>query len=120
MSIKPYSQWRTGADRTEDAASAFLTCVVERCRTEALSSIPSDASDEMIAACTEAIDAALHGIVDLLEGFWHIPAGGEASLEFELSVNAIVEERLVEKVRISPSLADLPIGYWAHIGRSEP
>jgi hypothetical protein len=115
---RPYEQWRTGsADRGEDAAHTFGYYLMQYCRAEALkriqsASVPATA-EEFRAQVEKAVDTALHNVMDLLEGFWRTEAGSQHTAEFALSVRVMDASRKeVERVDISPSLLDLPIGYW--------
>jgi hypothetical protein len=104
-------------DRVEDAAYVFGRDLMRYCRAEALRSadptkLPKSAETfrEQIAA---AVDVALHNVVDLLEGFFPMEAGANHKVSYALSVcvaDAKGTER--ERIDISPSLIDLPIGYW--------
>jgi len=115
---KPYDQWRINPiDRAEDAAYVFGRDLMRYCRVEALKSadpakLPKSAEEfrEQIAA---SVDVALHNVVDLLEGFFPMDAGIDHKVSYALSVcvrDAKGEEK--ERIAISPSLLDLPIGYW--------
>jgi heme-degrading monooxygenase HmoA len=110
---RPYGEWRSGAaDREEDAAYAFGHDLMRRCRAAALQTAASSV-DEVRAAVEQAVDTALHNVVDLLEGFWRSTAGPDHSVDYALRV--VVRDRdgdLRESVDISPARIDLPIGYW--------
>ena len=87
------------------------------CRAKALEGadprkLPNDAKEfqEQIAA---AVDVALHNVVDLLEGFFPMDAGPDHKVSYALSVCvADLDGTERERIEISPSLLDLPIGYW--------
>ncbi|MEO8670561.1 MAG: hypothetical protein ABI411_04540 [Tahibacter sp.] len=61
----------------------------------------------------KAVDVALHNAMDLLEGFWRLPAGGAHTMELALHVNIRSGERIIESLAVSPAKMDLPIGYWS-------
>jgi hypothetical protein len=114
----PYDQWRNGpANRAQDAAYVFGRDLMRYCRAEALksaevSNLPKSNEDlrEQIAS---AVDVALHNVVDLLEGFFPMDAGPNHKVSYALFV-CVNDSNGAEKERvaISPSLLDLPIGYW--------
>ena len=110
----PYPEWRKDpAGRAEDAAYAFGHHLITLCRDEALARMPAGATAETKAAAEEAVDLALHHVMDMLEGFWPLPSGDAHSLEYVLEVrvrDAAGSE--IESIEISPSTVDLPIGYW--------
>lgn len=115
---KPYDEWRaTPVDRAEDAAYIFGRDMMRYCRPEALKSVdpaklPTSGEDlqEQIAA---AVDVALHNVVDLLEGFFPMDAGPNYKVSYALSVCvADLDGTKRERIDISPSLLDLPVGYW--------
>ncbi|SPE56388.1 conserved hypothetical protein [Verrucomicrobia bacterium] len=115
---RAYEQWRTTPiDRAEDAAYTFGYHLMQHCRSEALkatapASLPTTA-EEFQAEVAAAVDKALHNVMDLLEGFWQAHAGGGHTVEYTLSVCVKDANRApVERIDISPSLLDLPIGYW--------
>jgi len=86
--------------------------LIRRCRQEALRTVPADATDACRVTAEEAVDTALHNVLDLLEGLWRNEAGPDHTLEYALAVcvrNAAGEE--VERVNVSPCLLDLPIAY---------
>jgi hypothetical protein len=107
--------WRTtAADREEDAACLFGYYLIKHCREEALAKLKpgtvvprSDAVD--------AVDLALHNVMDLLEGFWLLDAGGGKQLELALHVIVTKEGHTADDVQVSPKQIDLPIGYWAWV-----
>jgi hypothetical protein len=115
---RPYEQWRTAPfDRAEDAAYTFGNHLMQHCRTEALKSIesaPAPASaTEFRTQVAVAVDTALHNVMDLLEGFWPTQAGPNHQVAYALSVCVNdMNGTPVERIDISPSLLDLPIGYW--------
>ena len=115
---RPYDQWRSNRfDRAEDAAYVFGRDLMRYCRAEALKSgdptkLPISA-EEFLQQIAAAVDVALHNVVDLLEGFFPMDAGPNHKVSYALSVcvaDAKGGER--ERIDISPSLIDLPIGYW--------
>ena len=109
-----YSAWRDNeADRAEDAANLFGAYLIQHCRAEAIKSVHAATSSEARQVVEEAVDAALHGVMHLLEGFWALPAGGGLRTEFALHVNVFEGEKRVESQAISPCKLDLPIGYWS-------
>jgi hypothetical protein len=115
---KPYEQWRTGsADREEDAAYTFGYYLMRHCRAEALKQVQSApvlvTRKQLRKQVEAAVDTALHNVMDLLEGFWPMEAGPNHKAAFALSVCVSDTSRKpVERVDISPSRIDLPIGYW--------
>ena len=113
-SPRGYRDWRIGEfDRPEDAAYLFGYYLIRHCRAEALATVPEDASPEMRAAVEKAVDAALHNVCDLLEGFWPLDAGSGNRISLALGVQVHdAEGRVIETVEISPCKLDLPIGYW--------
>ena len=111
---RPYEDWRSGeADRAEDAANTFGYYLMLHCREQALAGLASQADPEVRKAVETAVDGALHNMMDLLEGFWRLPAGQDVTAELALHVNIRQGETLMESVPISPALIDLPIGYWS-------
>ena len=91
---REFSKWRKDeADRAEDAAYVFGFYLMKHCRKEALTEIPEDASEEVKEAVTNAVDVALHNVMDLLEGYWRTPADDSIDAEFELKVNVLDEEQ---------------------------
>jgi hypothetical protein len=119
---RPYEQWRTVAiDRAEDAAYTFGYHLIQHCRSEALKkteSAPVPAStEEFQKHVAAAVDKALHNVMDLLEGFWPTQAGPNYRVAYALSVCiSEMNQTPVERIDISPSLLDLPIGYWKFKG----
>jgi hypothetical protein len=115
---KPYEQWRAASfDRAEDAAGTFGYHLIQHCRLEALKKIKATpvptSAEEFQTQVAAAVDTALHNVMDLLEGFWPTQAGPNHRVAYELSVCVTdMSRKAVEKVAISPSLIDLPIGYW--------
>jgi hypothetical protein len=113
-----YEEWRKEPiDRAEDAAANFGFYLMSHCRAEALRKMTARAlpatKAEFDAAVTDAVDAALHNAVDLLEGFWITHAGEKHRTEFALTIRVKNESRqVVESIEVSPCLVDLPIGYW--------
>lgn len=113
---KSYAQWRTDeVGREEDAANLFGHFLVLHCRNKALASVGRKATAETRAAVQHAVDEALHNVMDLLEGYWPLPAGEGYSAELALHVNIVRNDEPVESVAISPSRLDLPIGYWSWV-----
>jgi hypothetical protein len=112
----PYEEWLpTPGGREYGAAYTFGYDLMRYCRAEALKAafakLPSDSDARPIVE--EAVDIALHNVVDLLEGFFPMQSGPNHPVEYKLTVvvrNA--EGQIVEEVAISPTLMDLPIGYW--------
>src|ERR1019366_3382147 len=71
---KPYEQWRTNAgDREEDAAYTFGYYLMKHCRAEALKAVESaevpTTAEQFRAQVAEAVDTALHNVLDLVEGY---------------------------------------------------
>ena len=110
----PYSDWRADPiDRAEDAAYTFGYYLISHCRDEAVATLPPDAPPETRAAVEEAVDTALHNVVDMLEGFWKLDAGPKHAVELVLGVRVCDgDNKVVETIEISPCKIDLPIGYW--------
>ena len=110
-----HDAWRkSGADREEDAASLFGYYLIKYCREEALGKVKS-ASVVSRSVVVEAVDTALHNVMDLLEGFWPLDAGSGKQLELALHVLVTEQGQTTEDVQVSPSQIDLPIGYWAWV-----
>jgi hypothetical protein len=111
---RPFPEWRSdSSDRAEDAAYAFGHDLIVHCRDEALATIPPDASLPTRVAVEKAVDAALHNVMDLLEGFWPLPSGSAHQLKYVLQVRIENDAgELVETQEIAPCRLDLPIGYW--------
>jgi hypothetical protein len=110
-----HDQWRkVAADREEDAASLFGYYLIKHCREEALAKLKS-ARVVSRADVVDAVDTALHNLMDLLEGFWRLDAGGGKQLELALHVLVTKQGQTAEDVQVSPSQIDLPIGYWAWV-----
>ena len=115
--IKPrlHSAWRKStADREEDAANLFGYYLMKHCREEALVKLASSPTVQRSLA-VEAVDTALHNVMDLLEGFWSLDAGEGKQLELALHIQVTKDGQIAEDVQISPSQIDLPIGYWAWV-----
>ena len=109
-----HAEWRENQiDRAEDAAKLFGAYLIQHCRAAAIKSIPEAASSETRHAVEKAVDLALHNAMDLLEGYWPLPAGNGLLTEFALHVNVFDGERLVESQVLSPCKLDLPIAYWS-------
>lgn len=111
---RPFPEWRPDEfDRAEDAAYAFGHDLIVRCRDEALTTVPPDASATTRVAIEKAVDAALHNVMDLLEGFWQVPSGPHHRLSYVLQVRVENDDgEVVETQEIAPCKLDLPIGYW--------
>ena len=115
---RPYEEWRAEQlHRAEDAAYTFGRDLMKHCYAEALEGLDSAElpknREELRALLEKSVDAALHNVVDLLEGFWTMNAGPNHKVEYALAV--CVKDaggKLVERIDISPALLDLPIGYW--------
>jgi hypothetical protein len=115
---RPYDEWRSDRfDRAEDAAYTFGCDLMKHCRAEVIKGLsnpqlPTNA-EELRAIVEKSVDTALHNVVDMLEGFWPMSAGPNHKVEYSLAV--CVKDASgtpVERIDISPSLIDLPIGYW--------
>ena len=114
--IKPrlHSAWRkSAADREEDAANLFGYYLMKHCREEVLAKLAPSSSTVPRSLAVEALDTALHNVMDLLEGFWPLDAGEGKQLELALHIQVTKDGQIAEDVQISPSQIDLPIGYWA-------
>ena len=112
---RPYREWRRGPYRAEDAANTLGYCLIRFCREKAMKRAAEKLASGAgpAAASEEAIDIALHNILNLLEGFWEINSGPDHTVDFALIVRILnSEQQVVEDIEISPSLLDLPIGYW--------
>ena len=115
---RPYEQWSTkAAEREEDAAYTFAFYLMKHCRAEALKrakSAPMFATrKQQQKQVEEAVDIALHNVMDLLEGFWPLEAGPNHRAAFALAVCVSdTSQKPVERIDISPCRIDLPIGYW--------
>lgn len=115
---RPYTMWRSvPIERAEDAASAFGQDLIRHCRTEALKSMKNapmpTTHAELEALVATAVDTALHNTMALLEGFWVMPSGDGHQLAYVLGVRVADKSgKQIESIDISPSMLDLPIGYW--------
>ena len=115
---RPYEQWRANAaDREEDAAYTFAFYLMQHCRAEALKEVQSApmlvTRKQHQKQVEAAVDTALHNVMALLEGFWPMEAGPNHRAAFALSVCVSdMSRKPVERIDISPSRIDLPIGYW--------
>ncbi|HEY0987261.1 MAG TPA: hypothetical protein VGD80_09430 [Kofleriaceae bacterium] len=112
--LRAFSEWRAEpSQRNEDAAYAFGYHLIARCRDEALNTIPVTATAIARACAVAAIDAALHNVCDMLEGFWHLQIDPAHHIELALQVRVCnASGNIVETHEISPCKLDLPIGYW--------
>jgi hypothetical protein len=83
---RPHEEWRTDfRARAGDAAYTFGYYLMRHCRHEALAKI--DGPPEVKAVAEEAVDAALHNVNDLLEGFFGpLESGTDHTVEFALEV----------------------------------
>jgi len=115
---RPYDEWSTKPfDRAEDAAYVFGRDLMRYCRAEALKSaapgrLPASA-DELREMMAGAVDSALCGVMDLLEGFFPMDAGPNYKVSYALSVCVAAPDGAAkERIDISPCMLDLPIGYW--------
>ena len=111
---RPYPEWRQGLPRAEDAAHTFGRYLMTYCRDEALKLAVRKASDgdDTAAVAEQAVDLALHNVLDLLEGYWATDAGPDNRVRFRLSVEVLGgDAKPVETLDIAPGL-DLPIAYW--------
>ncbi len=108
----PYPAWPTDRFRREEtAANTMGYFLMRHCRDEALARIPNDASDATRAAVTDAVDTALHNVMDLVEGFWPLSSGPSHRVEVLLQVRVTDNDhRAIETVPLEG--LDLPIGYW--------
>lgn len=114
--MKPYPQWRAEeALREEDAANLLGHYLVRHCRKPALDGLPRGLDEKARAAVREAVDVALCGVMDLLEGYWPLPAGEGYAARLALHVEITRDGQPVESIPVSPSRVDLPIGYWGWI-----
>lgn len=111
---RPYEEWREELiDREEDAAYTFGYYLIKHCRDEAMSNLPAGLPAEATSIVAEAVDTALHNVVDMLEGFWKLEAGPRHNVELVLRVRVHdKKDNVVESLDISPCKLDLPIGYW--------
>lgn len=114
---RPFNEWRTDKfARTEDAAHTFGYHLMQHCRAEALKTIAAagvpESPESFREQVTEAVDTALHNVMDLVEGYWATQAGPDHRVEYALSVCVRDMNRTpVETIDISSGI-DLPIGYW--------
>jgi hypothetical protein len=75
--------------------------------------VPAGTSPEVQGAVEKAVDAALHNVCDMLEGFRELTAGPNHTISLALGVQVRdARNQLVETQEISPCKLDLPIGYW--------
>ncbi len=111
---RPYPEWRTTAvGREEDASYCLGYHLIQHCRDEALAAFPKRLSPEARKAAEEAVDLALHNVMDMAEGYWKLEAGPGYVLEFVIAARVCKEGgEVVETIEISPGKLDLPIGYW--------
>src|SRR6202012_5537604 len=97
-------------DRAEDAAYMFGYYLTMHCRDEAMATLPPEAKPAVKAAVEKAVDAALHNVCDMLEGFWPLKAGPKHKISLALSVQVRDEQnKVIETQEISPCKLDLPI-----------
>jgi hypothetical protein len=115
---RPFEDWRTDKfGRAEDAAYTFGYHVMQHCREEALKQVAAvdvpRSTEEFREQVAAAVDTALHNVMDVLEGFFVTQAGPNHRVAYTLTVDISDMDRLpVDHVDVSPSLVDLPIGYW--------
>ncbi len=115
---RSYDEWRPDrVDRAEDAAYTFGYDLIKHCRAAVLKEFEATqvpkTPEELRAIVEGAVDAALHNLCDLLEGFWPMTAGPDHKVEYALAVCVRdTSGSLLERTDISPCLLDLPIGYW--------
>jgi hypothetical protein len=111
---RKYPEWRMGQyDRAEDAAYVFGYYLMLHCKEEVVATLPTDAPPATKAAVEKAVDAALHNLCDMLEGFWRLEAGADHTVSLALAVQVRdAQNEVVETQEISPCKLDLPIGYW--------
>jgi hypothetical protein len=67
----------------------------------------------------EAINIALHNVMDMIEGFWKLESGNNHTVENILQV--LIRDKnnaKIEKIDIAPGL-DLPIGFWKWANNGE-
>ncbi len=85
---------------------------MKHCRDKAIAGLPPDMAPEDRASAIEAVHAALHNVMDMLEGFWRLESGPTYTVKYQLSV-VVMDQRgtMVENVDITTGL-DLPIGFW--------
>jgi hypothetical protein len=112
--LRTFTEWRAEpVKRDEDAAYAFGHHLIVHCRDLALEAIPATATPAARACAVEAIDAALHSVCDMLEGFWRLDIDPAHRIELALQVRVCnASGEVVETREISPGKLDLPIGYW--------
>jgi len=111
---RPFNEWRLDKfDRAEDAAYTFGNHIIKYCRDEVINNMPKETSDVEKENVKAAIHNSLHNVMDLLEGYWPLKAGEDYSVEYILQVVIKDKDRNeLEKIEISPSKLDLPIGFW--------
>jgi hypothetical protein len=109
-----YHEWRNEAfDREEDAAYTFGKHFIKYCRDEVVNKLSKDATENELKKITEAINTSLHNVMDLFEGYWKLKSGDDYSIEYVLQVVVKNKDgKELEKVILSPSKLDLPIGFW--------
>jgi hypothetical protein len=88
-------------DRAEDAAYTFGYHLIVHSRDEALATLPSNASSKTKAAVVEAVDTALHNVMDMLEGFWRLEAGIKHTVELVLGVRVCDKSLRVNSTSLS-------------------
>ena len=110
---REYNDWRTDLwGRKEDAAYTFGYHLIKHCRNEAIESLPNDMTNENREKAIEAINTALHNVMDMIEGFWKLESGENHSIEYIIQV--LIKDKSnteIEKIDIASGL-DLPIGFW--------
>ena len=78
-----------------------------------IESLPKETSLATKEVAEEAVDTALHNVLDMLEGFWELKAGPNHAVELVLQVRVQDSEgNEIESHDISPCKLGLPIGYW--------
>jgi hypothetical protein len=111
---RDFKEWRNNSfERAEDAANTFGSHLIKYCRDEVVHDLPEETSENEKEKITIAIHTALHNMMDLLEGFWKFNSGEDHSVEYILQV--LIKDKNqkeVERIDISPSKLDLPIGFW--------
>jgi hypothetical protein len=108
-----YEQWRRDKyQRAEDAAYCFGYYLIKHCRDEVLTNALKSAKPETRQIVEEAVDEALHNVMDLIEEFYSTEAGPNHNITFRLKAE-ISEKRggeVVEEFEIAPGLDLLVTG----------